>query len=183
IVLIAIFAPLVVHLLGLPNPEKQNTNLLGAFGQATGPSGHDPLGVDSLGEDTLSRIIYGIRISLLIGVTGTLWAALVGTVVGLTAGFFGGWSDTGLMRMVDVFLAFPVIVLGLGVADACSIQGCLQIGGTSLVTPGTLTVIFIITISSFTYIARIVRGQVLSLREKEFVEAARSLGASNRRIL
>jgi ABC-type dipeptide/oligopeptide/nickel transport system permease subunit len=183
ILLIAIFAPLVVHLFGLPNPEQQNTNVLNAFGGATGPSSHDPLGVDSLGEDTASRIIYGIRISLLIGVTGTLLAALVGTVVGLAAGFFGGWSDTALMRIVDVFLAFPVIVLGLGIADACSIQGCFQIAGHALITPGTVTVIFIIMISSFTYIARIVRGQVLSLREKEFIEAAHSLGASNRRIL
>ncbi len=183
VVLIAIFAPLVVHLFGLPNPQQQNPNLLNAFGGATGPSGHDPLGVDSLGEDTLSRIIYGVRVSLLIGVAGTFLAALVGTVVGLAAGFFGRWVDTLLMRIVDVFLAFPVIVLGLGVADACSIQGCLQIAGHSLITPGIVTVIFIITISSFTYIARIVRGQVLSLREKEFIEASRSLGASDRRIL
>jgi ABC-type dipeptide/oligopeptide/nickel transport system permease subunit len=120
---------------------------------------------------------------MLIGVTGTVLAALVGTLVGLAAGFFGGWLDTLLMRIVDVFLAFPVIVLGLGIADACSIQGCLQIAGHALISPGIVTVIFIITISSFTYIARIVRGQVLSLREKEFIEAANSLGASNRRIL
>jgi ABC-type dipeptide/oligopeptide/nickel transport system permease subunit len=120
---------------------------------------------------------------MLIGVTGTALAALLGTIVGLAAGFYGRWLDTLLMRIVDVFLAFPVIVLGLGIADACSIQGCLQIGGHSVITPGIVTVIFIITISSFTYIARIVRGQVLSLREKEFIEAANSLGASNRRIL
>lgn len=183
IVLLAILAPVVVNLLGLPGPETQDTNLLNAFGGATGPSAHDPLGVDSLGEDTLSRIIYGIRVSMLIGVTGTALAALVGTLVGLAAGFFGGWLDTLLMRIVDVFLAFPVIVLGLGIADACSIQGCLQVAGHSLISPGIVTVIFIITISSFTYIARIVRGQVLSLREKEFIEAANSLGASNRRIL
>lgn len=183
VVLISILAPVVVHLFGLPNPEQQNPDLLNAFGGATGPSGHDPLGVDSLGEDTLSRIIYGVRVSMLIGVSGTALAALVGTVVGLAAGFFGRWVDTVLMRIVDVFLAFPVIVLGLGVADACSIQGCFQIAGHSLITPGIVTVIFIITISSFTYIARIVRGQVLSLREKEFIEASRSLGASNRRIL
>jgi peptide/nickel transport system permease protein len=183
VVLIAILAPVVVHLLGLPNPEQQNTNLTNAFGGATGPSGRDPLGIDSLGEDTLSRIIYGVRVSMLIGVAGTALAALVGTIVGLAAGFFGRWLDTLLMRIVDVFLAFPVIVLGLGIADACSIQGCLQISGHSLITPGIVTVIFIITISSFTYIARIVRGQVLSLREKEFVEAAHSLGASNRRIV
>jgi peptide/nickel transport system permease protein len=183
VVLIAILAPLVVRILGLPGPEQQNPNILNAFGGATGPTGRDPLGVDSLGEDTLARIIYGIRVSMLIGVTGTVLAALVGTLVGLAAGFFGGWLDTLLMRIVDVFLAFPVIVLGLGVADACSVQGCLKIAGHSLISPGIVTVIFIITISSFTYIARIVRGQVLSLREKEFVEAARSLGASNRRIL
>lgn len=183
VALIAILAPVVVHLLGLPNPEQQNPDLTNAFGGATGPSGRDPLGVDSLGEDTLSRIIYGVRVSMLIGVSGTVLAALVGTLVGLAAGFFGRWVDTLLMRIVDVFLAFPVIVLGLGIADACSIQGCFQIAGHSLITPGVVTVIFIITISSFTYIARIVRGQVLSLREKEFIEASRSLGASNRRIL
>lgn len=183
VVLIAIFAPLVVSILGLPGPEVQDPNLLNAFGGATGPSAHNPLGVDGLGEDTLSRIIYGIRISMLIGVTGTALAALVGTIIGLAAGFSGGWLDTLLMRTVDVFLAFPVIVLGLGIADACSVQGCAQIAGHSLITPGVVTVIFIIMISSFTYIARIVRGQVLSLREKEFIEAAHSLGASNRRIL
>jgi peptide/nickel transport system permease protein len=183
VVLISVFAPVVVHLLGLPAPEQQNPNLLNAFGGPTGPSGRDPLGVDGLGEDTLSRIIYGIRVSMLIGVVGTALAALVGTVVGLAAGFYGRWLDTLLMRIVDVFLAFPVIVLGLGIADACSIQGCLQVAGHSLISPGIVTVIFIITISSFTYIARIVRGQVLSLREKEFIEAAQSLGASHRRIL
>jgi peptide/nickel transport system permease protein len=82
-------------------------------------------------------------------------------------------------RAVDVFLAFPVLVLGLGIGAACSVKGCA--GG--LIQPGIATVIFIIAISSFTYITRIVRGQVLSLREKEFIEAARSLGASNTRIM
>jgi ABC-type dipeptide/oligopeptide/nickel transport system permease subunit len=183
VVIVAIAAPLIVHLLGLPGPEVQDPNKLSAFGGPTGPTGTDPFGVDDLGEDTLSRILYGIRVSLLIGVVGTAIATLVGTVVGLVAGFFGKWLDTMLMRTVDVFLAFPVIVLGLGIADACSIAGCAKIGGHALITPGIVTVIFIITISSFTYIARIVRGQVLSLREKEFVEAARSIGASNRRIL
>jgi peptide/nickel transport system permease protein len=182
-VIIAIIAPLIVHLLGLPGPEVQDPNKLSAFGGPTGPTGTDPFGVDNLGEDTLSRILYGIRVSLLIGVVGTAIATLLGTVVGLVAGFFGKWLDTMLMRTVDVFLAFPVIVLGLGIADACSIAGCAKVDGHALITPGIVTVIFIITISSFTYIARIVRGQVLSLREKEFVEAARSLGASNWRIL
>ncbi len=182
-VAIAIAAPLIVNVLGLRPPDQQNPHLLGVFGQATGPTSADPLGVDDLGEDTLSRIVYGLRVSLGVGFAGTAIAALIGTVIGLIAGFYGRWIDTLLMRIVDVFLAFPVIVLGLGIADACSLQGCLRVGNTALVQPGLGSVIFIVALSSFTYIARIVRGQVLSLREKEFVEASRSLGASNRRIL
>src|SRR5690348_370954 len=171
VIVIAIAAPLVVSVLGLPGPNDQNPNLLGVFGQPTGPSHLDPLGVDDLGQDTLARIVYGTRVSLEVGFIGTAIAAVVGTVIGLIAGFYGRWIDTLLMRIVDVFLAFPVIVLGLGIADACSEKGCLQVGGTSLIQPGLGTVIFIVALSSFTYIARIVRGQVLSLREKEFVES------------
>ena len=182
VIAVAILAPVVVDVLGLRGPTVQDPNLLGVFGQATGPSGRDPLGVDDLGQDTLARIVYGMRISLEVGFVGTAIATLVGTVIGLVAGFYRRWLDTLLMRIVDVFLAFPVIVLGLGIADACT-TGCLKVGGTTLIQPGLGTVIFIVALSSFTYIARIVRGQVLSLREKEFVEASRSLGASNRRIL
>ena len=182
-ILIAILAPVIVSVFGLRSPDSQNTNLLGVFGQATGPTSADPFGVDDLGRDVMSRIIYGLRVSLEVGVIGTAIAALIGTVVGLAAGFYGRWVDTLLMRLVDVFLAFPVIVLGLGISDACSANGCFKVGGSALIRPGLGTVMFIIALSSFTYIARIVRGQVLSLREKEFVEASRSLGASNFRIL
>lgn len=179
LILVAIAAPLVVDIFGVSGPNVQDPNALNAFGSPTGPSLAHPLGVDQLGRDVLARIIYGTRVSLEVGIIGTAVAALIGTVVGLLAGFYGRWVDTLLMRMVDVFLAFPVIVLGLGIGDACQVKPCL--GG--LVQPGVSTVIFIIAISSFTYIARIVRGQVLSLREKEFVDAARALGASNTRIL
>ncbi len=179
LIIVAIAAPLIVSIFGLQGPNVQNPNALDVFGSPTGPTGAHPFGVDQLGRDVLSRVIYGARVSLIVGIVGTAVATIVGTVIGLLAGFYRGWSDTLLMRMVDVFLAFPVIVLGLGIGDACQVRGC--VGG--LVQPGIVTVIFIITISSFTYIARIARGQVLSLREKEFVEAARSLGASNTRIL
>jgi peptide/nickel transport system permease protein len=179
LILIAIFAPVVVSVLGIGGPYTQNSNALDIFGSPTGPTGAHPFGVDELGRDILSRVIYGSRVSLEVGIVGTFAAAVIGTVVGLLAGFYRGWTDTLLMRMVDVFLAFPVLVLGLGIGAACGVRGCLS----GIIQPGILTVIFIIAISSFTYIARIVRGQVLSIREKEYVEAARSLGASNGRIL
>ncbi|MGI8572405.1 MAG: ABC transporter permease [Solirubrobacteraceae bacterium] len=178
-ILVAIAAPLVVSILGLPGPLVQNNSLTDAFGSPTGPSGAHPFGVDELGRDILSRIIYGARVSLEVGILGTAIAAAVGTTIGLVAGFYRGWVDSLLMRAVDVFLAFPVLILGLGIGAACGVFGCL--GG--IISPGVPTVLFIIALSNFTYIARIVRGQVLSLREKEYVEAARSLGASNLRIV
>jgi ABC-type dipeptide/oligopeptide/nickel transport system permease subunit len=179
LILVAIAAPLVVSILGLQNPYQNNSNALDAFGSPSGPSAAHPFGVDQLGRDVFSRVIYGSRVSLEVGIFGTAIAAVVGTVLGLLAGFYRGWVDTVISRLVDVFLAFPVLVLGLGIGAACGVRGCA--GG--LIQPGLGTVIFIIALSSFTYIARIARGQVLSLREKEFIEASRSLGASNRRII
>jgi ABC-type dipeptide/oligopeptide/nickel transport system permease subunit len=179
LIVLAFAAPLVVSILGLQSPYQNNPNALDAFGSPSGPSATHPFGVDQLGRDVFSRVIYGSRVSLEVGIFGTAIAAVVGTVLGLLAGFYRGWVDTLISRIVDVFLAFPVLVLGLGIGAACGVRGCA--GG--LIQPGLGTVIFIIALSSFTYIARIARGQVLSLREKEFIEASRSLGASNRRII
>ncbi|MGH3263470.1 MAG: ABC transporter permease, partial [Trebonia sp.] len=165
--------------LGLPDPNVQDPNATDAFGSPLGPTAGHPFGVDQLGRDVAARVIYGSRVSLEVGIIGTAIATALGVVIGLLAGFYRGWVDTALSRIVDVFLAFPVLVLGLGIGAACGVRGCVS----GLIQPGIGTVIFIIAISSFTYIARITRGQVLSLREKEFVEAARSLGASNTRIL
>ena len=170
----------MVKILGLPGPNVQDPNALDAFGSPTGPSAAHPFGVDQLGRDVLSRVIYGARVSLDRGDRRYRDRhGVLGTVIGLVAGFYRGWVDTLISRIVDVFLAFPVLVLGLGIGAACGVRGCA--GG--LIQPGIGTVIFIIALASFTYIARIVRGQVLSLREKEFVEASRSLGASNSRII
>jgi ABC-type dipeptide/oligopeptide/nickel transport system permease subunit len=179
LIVLAILAPLIIKLLGLPGPNVQDPNATDAFGSPLGPTGAHPFGVDGVGRDVASRVIYGSRVSLEVGIFGTAIATAIGTVIGLLAGYYRGWVDTVVSRIVEVFLAFPVLVLGLGIGAACGVRGCA--GG--LIQPGLGTVLFIITISSFTYIARIARGQVLSLREKEFVEAARSLGASNRRIL
>ncbi len=179
LIIVAIAAPLVVKIFGLQGPYVNNPNSLDAFGSPTGPTAAHPFGVDQLGRDVFSRVIYGSRVSLEVGIFGTAIAAVIGTVMGLLAGYYRGWVDTIVSRLLDVFLAFPVLVLGLGIGAACGVRGCA--GG--LIQPGLGTVIFIIALSSFTYIARIARGQVLSLREKEFIEASRSLGASNRRIL
>ena len=112
LIVVAIAAPLVVKILGLPGPNVQDPNATDAFGSPLGPSSGHPLGVDGLGRDVLSRIIYGARVSLEGGIIGTLIATIIGTVFGLLAGFYRGWVDTGISRLVEVFLAFPVLVLG-----------------------------------------------------------------------
>jgi ABC-type dipeptide/oligopeptide/nickel transport system permease subunit len=183
LIVIAIFAPVVVSVLGLQGPNQQNPNALDVFGSPTGPSAGHPFGVDQLGRDVLSRVIYGTRVSLTVGIMSAAIAAVIGTVLGLLAGYYRGAVDTLVSRFVDVMLAYPVLVLGLGIGAACGVRGCLNVAGHTLIQPGMGTVIFIIVLADFTYMARIVRGQVLSLREKEFVDAARSLGASGKRIL
>ena len=180
LILVAIFAPLVVKLVGVSGPNQQNLNSLDAFGQPLGPTSAHPFGVDELGRDILARTIYGARISLEVAFIATGIAVLVGTIVGTAAGYFRGWIDSLLARLMDIVLAFPILLLAIGLASACSLgKGCL--GG--LITPGVPTLIVVIALSSWPYIGRIVRGQVLSLREKEFIDAARSLGASDVRIM
>src|SRR5437764_9845918 len=180
LVLVGVLPLPFVILLGLSGPNQQNTNLLDAFGQPTGPSSAHPFGVDPLGRDIVSRVIYGSRVSLEVAFIATGIAVLIGVTVGVIAGYFRGWIDSLLGRLMDVVLAFPILLLAIGLASACSLgKGCL--GG--LITPGRVTLIVVIALSSWPYIGRIVRGQVLSIREKEFIEAARSLGASNIRIM
>jgi ABC-type dipeptide/oligopeptide/nickel transport system permease subunit len=178
--IVAIAAPLVVDLAGAPSPNAQSSNALDQFGTPVGPSADHLLGADQLGRDVFSRVVYGARVSLEVALISTGLAVAVGTVMGMLAGFYRGWVDTVLSRFMDVLLAFPILLLGIGLASACSLgNGC--VGG--IVKPGLGVVIFVIALAAWPYIARIIRGQVLSLREKEFVEAARSLGASDRRIL
>jgi len=180
LILVALLAPLVVKLAGAPGPNVQDRNATDMFGTPLGPNGAHWFGVDPLGRDVFSRTIYGARIALLVGIVGTGVAVLVGVTVGLLAGYYRGWVDTLLSRFVDVVLSFPVLLLGIGIASACSLgSGC--VGGA--VSPGVRTVILVVVLVTWTSIARVVRGQVLSLREREFVVAARSLGASNRRIV
>jgi len=181
LILVAIFAPLVVKLFGAPDPNEQDTGALDPFfATPTGPSSAHLFGVDQIGRDVFSRTIYGARVSLIVAFAATALATLAGIVTGLLAGYLRGWVDTAISRSVDVLLAIPYLLLATGLAVACGGEGgCL--GG--LIQPGLGVVIFVIASTSWTYMARIVRGQTLSLREKEFVEAARSVGASNTRII
>jgi peptide/nickel transport system permease protein len=179
LIIIAIAAPLVVELLGLPSPYALNPNLTDSFGSPLGPTGAHPFGVDQLGEDVMSRVIYGTRVSLEVGIVGTAIATVIGVVLGVFAGFYRGLVDTLLSRMVDVVLSIPILLLGLGIGAACAVRGCL--GGT--IQTGLGEILFLIALANWTYVYRIVRGLVLSLREREFVDASRALGASNARIM
>jgi peptide/nickel transport system permease protein len=134
-----------------------------------GPGTHYWLGTDTLGRDELSRLLYGGRVSLLVGLSVALSSGVLGTLVGAAAGFYGGRLDSIVMRVTDLFLSIPLLVI-LIVA--------------SRVTNGSvLDIVLILSLVLWTPLARIVRGLFLSLREKEFIEAARMLGASNRRII
>jgi peptide/nickel transport system permease protein len=180
LVVVAISAPLIVSIAGVPGPNEQNSDALDVFGTPTGPSLSHPFGVDELGRDVFARTLYGARVSLLVAFVATALAVLIGVAAGLLAGYFRGWVDTLISRSIDVLLAIPYLLLAVGLAASCSFGGgCF--GGA--VQPGIGVVIFVIAITSWTYVARIVRGETLSLREREFVEASRSLGASRRRIV
>lgn len=188
LIFVAIFAGPIVSLLGVSGPNTPNNNCPGPtsqcaldiFGQPTGPSSLHPFGVDELGRDVLARVIYGARISLEVAFISTGIAVLIGVTLGTIAGFFRGLVDSLLSRFMDVVLAFPVLLFAIGLASACALgKGCL--GG--LITPGPVTLIVVIALASWPYLGRIIRGQVLSIREKEYIESARSLGASNGRIM
>ena len=182
ICVIALLAGPITEALGRPDPNAQRPDLLDDFGQPSGPTGENWFGVDQRGRDVFTRVLYGAQVSLQVALIATLFAVAIGVVVGLLAGYYRGWVDTLLARTMDLMLAFPVLVLAIGIGVACgSREGCDL--GFITIEPGLKVVIFVITISTWPYMARIVRGQVLSLREREFVEAARSLGASDTRIV
>jgi peptide/nickel transport system permease protein len=187
LVIVAVFAGPITRLLGAPAPNVQSTEALDDFGLPEGPSSAHLFGVDQIGRDVFARTVYGAQVSLQVAVIGTGLSVIIGVTMGMIAGFYRGWVDTAIARLIDLLLAFPVLLIGVGLATACSDKnGCLEAlkpGEGGLLQPGLPVVIFIIVLFNWPYVARIMRGQVLSLREKEFVEAARSLGASNRRII
>src|SRR5918999_6000354 len=169
IILTAILAPVLTAWFG-DDPTRTNTNTgLSPDGLPLGPSAEHLLGTDQLGRDMFSRAIYGARVSLLVGLLSTMFATIVGVVIGLLAGYFGGWLDTIISRVIEIVLSFPYLIVALVAA--------------ATIGPSMTMVIVVITVFSFSAMARIVRGQVISIKAKEYVEAARSLGAGNLRIM
>lgn len=147
----------------LGSPLEQNLDL-----RLHAPSAAHPFGTDQLGRDVLSRTLHGGRISLGLGVGVMLASLLIGSSVGLLAGLLGGWWDEIIMRVTDIFLAFPGLILAMAISAALG--------------PNLTNVMIAVALVSWPAYARLVRAQVLALREREFVEAARALGSSQGRI-
>lgn len=164
IVGLAIFSALAAPLIAPYNPFQQN--LAEAF---RGPSARHWFGQDDLGRDIFSRIIYGTRISLKVGIVTVSISALLGTFLGAVAGFWGGWIDEILMRITDILLAFPGILLAIGIM--------------AILGPSLNNVLIALTLVGWKSYARLVRGEVLKEKEKEYVLAARNLGYSPLRII
>jgi len=186
IVLLILAAILAGWLSGVEgqNADSINTSLIDPnlqipLGGMGGINAHHWLGVDLLGRDLFSRILYGARISLGIAATSTLLAIVIGVVLGMVAGYFGGWVDAIIGRTMDVMLAFPVLLF------AIAISGVLQNQAFGLSGNGLhfAILVFIIGFFSWPYIGRIIRGQVIGIKEREYIEAARSIGAGPMRIL
>jgi peptide/nickel transport system permease protein len=170
IVLVAIFAPVVAAIVG-HGANQQFPAPIGVdvSGQPLGPSSRFLLGTDPLGRDILVRIAYGARISLIVGVLAAVISVAIGAVVGLAAGYFGGLTDSVLARVMDWLLAIPFLLLAISLV--------------TVIGPGLTVLLIVIGFLGWASVGRIIRGQVLSIREKEYVEAARSLGAGPWRIM
>ncbi len=169
IVLLAIFAPVVAAVTGHGVNTQYRATGLTPSGSPVAPNSQFLLGTDDLGRDILVRIAYGARISLYVGVVATLATVAIGAILGLAAGFLGGIVDTIIARLVDLVLSLPYLLFAISLVARFH--------------PSLTIVIIVIAVFGWAAVARIVRGQVLSIREKEYIEAARSLGASSWRIM
>jgi peptide/nickel transport system permease protein len=187
LILMAIFAPLIVKLLGHPpNEFHQDPSLLdpelgnlprGAFG---GISTQFLFGLEPLnGRDIFSRVVQGAQISLLIAFLSTLLSVVIGGTLGVIAGYFGGWVDAIISRTMDIFLAFPLLIFAIALVGVVPDEA-FGLHGDAL---RIVLLVFVIGFFNWPYLGRIVRGQALSLREAEFVDASRSLGARGRYII
>jgi peptide/nickel transport system permease protein len=180
LILLAIFAPVISDVRGI-GPNELFPETVNAIGLPAGPDSVHWFGSDTAGRDVFIRTVYGARTSMTVALLATGISVIIGIVLGLMAGFFGGATDTVISRTIDVVMSLPILLLGIGLAAACgvSVNGCFF----GIIQPGLPLVVFIISLVNWTYMARIVRGQTLTLRNREFIEAARSLGSGNMRIM
>jgi peptide/nickel transport system permease protein len=164
--------------------DGKKTNVVALNGVPIGPTwqGQFFLGADTNGRDVMVRLLYGGRNSLVIGLAAAIMTTLLSISLGILAGFFGGRTDAGIRALLDVIWSFPVVILGVALGVALALGG-LKIGPITIAGNSLLVPIFVIGLVYIPYMARPVRGQVLSLREKEFVEAARAQGAGPLRIM
>ena len=161
VVLGAVFAPQIAP----AAPTFQFRDGLAVDGTPLPPSGQFMLGTDNLGRDVLSRVLYGAQVSLFVALTANVTAAILGTIAGLAAGYYSGWVDALLMRFTDILLAFPAILLALGLS--------------AILRPSFGVVTIIITVIAWPGLARVIRSQVLVVRERAFIESARAVGAGD----
>ncbi|MET8245966.1 ABC transporter permease [Streptomyces sp. NPDC005202] len=184
LIVVAILAPVIAHAVG-QDPETHHENLIDPLfgtpaGSLGGISGDHFFGVEPVsGRDIFARILYGAQISLLVGFLSAVVAVVLGTILGILAGFFGGWVDAVISRVMDGLLAFPQLLFIIALVSVMPNQ-MLGLTGTGV---RVFVMILVIGFFGWPYIGRVVRGQTLSLREREYVEAARSLGAGRFYIL
>ena len=189
---LAVSAPALTHLRVLHSPDQQDAQGLDADGLPRPAGRAYLLGTDNLGRDVLSRVVYGARVSLSVGIGAMLTAMIIGVSVGLVAGFYGGKLDLVLMRFTEMNMTIPAILLAIAFA------GLLDVSGRTIhlhpawlhwsfldftIKRGAMSVFLIVGFVCWPGMVRVVRAQVLALKEREFVQAARSLGASDARII
>jgi len=185
--LIGIVGPIIGPSLGLDPYAFDRASISNQGGMPVLPNGgisaEHPLGVEwGTGRDILSQLLWGLRISLIVATTATLLTVTIGVVVGIIAGYVGGWTDMVIGRLMDLVLAFPFLLIILALSNVLT-DRITSLGVPSGNPSRVLYLILVISVFGWPYLARIVRGQVISLREREFVEAAVAMGSSRRRIL
>ena len=168
-VLVFVFCAIFAQWLAPYAPLDQNLSLLNSNGIPPGPSTEHWFGVDTLGRDEFSRILYGARLSLLVGVVSVAVGLSIGMTLGALAGFFGRWVDTLVMRLIDVMLAIPGLLLAIGIVAALG--------------PGLFNIMVAVGLTQIPIFARLLRGSVLAQKENDFVLAARATGVRGRSIL